>query len=315
MYRRIDYLDRIDLEFYLSQGLNQKQIARRMGFNESTISREIRRNELPSQYQAGHAQRLTWQRWHRRKPKKMDEKLKTQIIKLLKLFWSPEQISHRLRIEGSKTVSPETIYRFIDRDRKRGGDLYLNLRRVRKRRKRRFPSRVPSRQEKLPCIENREQEANDRIRIGDWERDTMFGTSRKECLLVIVDRKTKYTKLAKLKSKKPDEANQKTIELLKGLPKKTITSDRGFEFLKFQSLKEKTRAKIYFCHPYTSSERGTNENTIGLIRQYIPKKVSLDRFTNKEIRRIEDKINSRPRKTLDWRTPNEVFYRDRNCNA
>ena len=137
----------------------------------------------------------------------------------------------------------------------------------------------------------------------------MLGGDRKQAVLVLVDRKTRYAKLGLLRSRDGRQTSLKTLELLRGLPCKTMTSDRGPEFIEYESLAGALSAKFYFCTPYTASERGTNENTIGLIRQYLPKRFEIAKLTERKLREIEAEFNNRPRKCLDWKTPAEVFFR------
>jgi IS30 family transposase len=230
------------------------------------------------------------------------------VRKLLKKKWSPQQISQRLKLEGHDSVSHERIYQFIAEDKVNGGALWKNLRYSHKRRKRRFPSQDRRGQiQNAVSIEKRSAGANNRSRLGHWERDTMVGGERKTGVLVCVERKSRYTRLKKLKRKTADRTAKATINLLRKLPCKSITNDRGQEFQAHQLVAEKLGVKVYFCHPYTSSERGTNENRIGVLRQYLPKKSNLAGITEREIQKIEIEINNRPMKCLDWRTPLEVL--------
>ena len=165
----------------------------------------------------------------------------------------------------------------------------------------------------LPSIEDRPQAANLRSQCGHWERDLMFGKNRKKTVLVIVDRKSRYTKLRLLDNKKAQGVNEHTKRALTGKVTRSITNDRGNEFMHHKQLKEEMKVKIYFCHPYTSQERGTNENTIGLVRQFLPKRKELERLTQLQLDWIENLLNKRPRKVLLWKTPEEVFLRENNC--
>lgn len=314
-YRRMDYLDRIKLAEGIEQGRSQKWMARRLKFHSSTISRELARNRLTvrSKYDCGVAQRSTWKRWGwRRQPRKLCGEVRDLVERLLQQQFSPEQICCRLRHERSFHLAPETIYRMVERDRRSSSsrELWRHLRQARKARRRRclIWNRTGKRQH-LPSVKHRPKSANERRERGHWERDTMLGTMKSCALLVMVDRKTRYTKIRFLPNRTTEVTTSATMELIRELPCKTITSDRGNEFIDYESLQYATNAKIYFCTPYTASERGTNENTIGLLRQYFPKGKDVSGVTTQEIQHAEDRLNHRPRKCLDWKTPYEVFFR------
>ena len=315
-YRRVDMIDRCDIDRLKSEGRSQAAIARLLGFNRSTICRELkrigayRRSSLWKgiRYYYGAAQDAADDSLvHRQMPRRLRGEVLKYTLAKLDLCWSPEQISRRMKIDLGSTVSHETIYRFIHRNKQEGGNLFLLLRRGKRRRKARFPSlkRIPKRQ-LLPSIDERPMSAESRLKIGHWERDTLFGQSRKKAILVLVDRKARFIKLAKLDLRTADQTNAATLDLLKGLPAESLTNDRGAEFMKYEEINR--IIPTYFCHPYTSQERGTVENQIGLIRQYIPKDFDLDLLTEKDLKDIEEKLNNRPRKTLDWRTPSEVIH-------
>ncbi len=312
LYRRITDSDRGTIWVLLHQGLNKTQISNRLGFHKSTISREIKRNGYKNGgYYFVNANLFAWRRQaHRRRPKKMCDDLINKIISLLELKWSPEQISNRLKKEGRLSVCAETIYKFIYKNRRYGGFLYEHLRRGHVKRRKRFPGRRERKfQYTLPSIEKRPVRVNQRLRIGDWERDTMQGGSRKENILVAVERKSKFIKIAKLRSKSSKVTARATNNLLRSMITKTITNDRGVEFVEYKTVEKKLKVKVYFCRPYCSYERGTNENSIGLLRQYIPKGKTIRFLNHKKIKSIEKEINFRPRKTLDWLTPYEYYYK------
>jgi IS30 family transposase len=281
-----------------------------LGVDKSTISRELKRNYSKSGYWPKYAQKQAESRTkHRKYHRKLTDDLKEKINILLQKKWSPEQISARIKLEGEATVSYETIYKYIYENKKEGGKIYLNLRRSHRKRKRRFSdARKGGFYKNATSIEDRPSIVNKRKRIGDWERDTMFGDDKKKNLLVLVERKSRYTKMVKLDGKYPKSISSATLKLLKKLPCFSVTNDRGFEFADYQRVERKKKIDVYFCHPYSSHERGTNENKIGLLRQYFPKKVDLTPVTKKIIRTVELEINNRPLKCLDWRTPFEVIF-------
>ena len=308
-YRRVTQEDRIRIKDGLDAGLTKTEIADKLGLHKSTISRETLRNSGQRGYRPNQAQGLATERQaFRAVPRKWTKSLERRVRKLLKKKWSPEQISKRLMREGFESVSHERIYQFIAREKKSGGELWKNLRYSHRRRRRRFPSQDRRGQIKnATSIEERTAGANNRSRSGHWERDTMVGGERKTGVLVCVERKSRVVKLRKLSRKTASKTAAATVSLLKNLPRKTITNDRGQEFQAHQQVADALRVKIYFCHPYTSSERGTNENRIGILRQYLPKKSKLANVSRYQIQKIETKINNRPMKCLDWRTPLEVL--------
>jgi len=308
-YRRVTSEDRLRIKDGLDAGLTKAEIADKLGFHRSTISREIQRNTGGRGYRPQQAQRLASEREaSKHGPYKMNPVIMTQIIERLELKWSPEQISNRLRLDGEESVSTETIYKFIDDDRKEGGELWRHLRRSGRSRKRRFPSadRRGKIQNARPLTE-RPRGANNRRSVGHWERDLMVGKNHKSAVLVVTDRKSRFNKFRKLDGKFAKKVTRETVTALKGLPLKTMSNDRGQEFSDHHGYEKKTNVKVYFCDPYSSYQRGTNENRIGVLRQYYPKKSDLTQLTNKELEVIEFEINNRPMKILDWKTPYEVM--------
>lgn len=311
-YRRMTAEDRFQLKTYLDAGLSQSQAAEKLGFNKSTVSRELRRNTGGRGYrhQQAHKRSLERQEW-RSKPRKMTAHMKKTINRLLANQWSPLQISERLRHERQASVCHETIYQHVYNDFKAGGSLFTNLRFSHSRRKPRFPRKNRDRRgviKNATSIEMRPTGANNRSRLGHWERDTMFGKDKRNSVLLIVDRKARYVKLGKLSRRTASLTLAKTRELLFRLPKRTMTNDRGKEFTDHEQLSKQLGVPVYFCHPYSSPERGTAENRIGVIRQYLPKGSDLKYIKHKSLKLIEWKINNRPMRCLDWKTPCEVLF-------
>lgn len=315
-YRRVTGEDRLLIKGGLDAGLSKSTIAAKLGFDKSTIGREITRNSGLKGYRPKQAQRLASAREAAKHgPYKLTPVIITMVIERLELRWSPEQISNRLRIEGHDTISPESIYKLIDADRKSGGELWRLLRRSNRRRRRRFPSEDRRGQiQNARSISERPGKANKRKKLGHWERDTMLGGDRKACVLVITDRKSRFNKFRKLNRRFSLKVTKETITALKGLPIKSITNDRGQEFSDHEKCSKKLKVKIYFCDAYSSYQRGTNENRIGILRQYLPKKMDLTTLSNRELKKIEFEINNRPMKCLDWRTPYEVMM-DKSCTS
>lgn len=309
-YRRITYSERLAIKALLETGISNAEIAGKLGFHRSTIGRERRRNTGGRGYRPWQAEKFSRARQeYRTQPRRLLPPIVEAVERKLRLKWSPEQIHFRFKRAGFPYVSKETIYKHIDRDRKNGGELWRCLRYARKRRWRRFPSedRRGRIQGAVP-IHERSSGARNRSRLGHWERDMMLGGSRKGGLLVVTDRKSRYNRLVLLAKRTAPEVTQATIKALRGFVKYSITSDRGLEFYEHRELRDKLKVPVYFCDPYSSYQRGTNENRIGIIRQYCPKGFDLRCLSQKEIQNIENEINHRPMRCLDWKTPYEVLF-------
>jgi len=312
-YRRVTDEDRLLIKAHLSDGLSFSDIGSKLGFDRSTISREVGRNSGRRGYRSKQAGRKAAKRQlYRQEPRKMVPETVRSIEKLLLRKWSPEQISNRMREEGHFSVSDETIYQHIYADTNSGGDLWRQLRRSRRRRKRRFPSEDRRGQIKdIRPISKRGRKANKRKKRGDWERDCMLGKNKKNAVIAMVDRKSRYNRFSKIKRKVAKKVTDRTISMLKNLPCRSITNDRGKEFADHKRLSKKLGVDVFFCEAYSSFQRGTNENRIGILRQYIPKGSDISKLHWKQLRKMENEINHRPMKILDWRTPHEVMFRVR----
>lgn len=308
-YRRVTSEDRLLIKAFLDAGLSYSKIADKTGFDRSTIGREISRNSGGRGYRLKQAGRLSAARqtW-REQPRKMLPPLVEAIEEKLGIKWSPEQISERFRVEGKPTVSAETIYSHVYRDREKGGELWRNLRRAHRTRKPRFPRE--ERRGTIPDttpISERGRQAERRKKRGHWERDTMHGGDRKASILVLTDRKTRYNCFQKLDRRFARAVTKKTIQALQGLPCRSITNDNGKEFSDHARLAKKMKVGVYFCDPYSSYQRGSNENRIGVLRQYFPKKMDLKDLHWRTLKKVEVEMNNRPMKILDWRTPYEAM--------
>lgn len=293
-------------------GLSQKEVAREVGVAPSTISRELRRNRGLRGYRPKQAHRKALRR-HREKPKalKMGEEQIGYIRGKILLEWSPEQISGRMEQDGVKRVSHESIYRYLLKDRHNGGTLYTHLRHKNKKYRKRYGSH--DRRGEIVGrigIEERPEVVDKRERTGDFEIDTVIGKNHKQALVTIVDRRAKLTLMRRVTNKRADLVGQAAIDLLLPIAGQvhTITADNGKEFAAHKSIARQLDADFYFAHPYASWERGTNENTNGLIRQYFPKGTRFEEITDEMFQAVQDKLNNRPRKSLGFRTPNEVFF-------
>lgn len=290
-------------------GASQANMAFEIGVHKSTISRELRRNRGARGYSPKQAQTLSDDRRKTaEKNIKMTVELKKKIAAGLMRDWSPDQISgYLLRTEGI-SISHERIYQYVLEDKKSGGELYKHLRHSGKKRKKRYGSHDRRGQIKnRVSIEERPAIVDKKTRLGDWEIDTVIGKNHKGALVTIVDRVSKMTVIAKVPSKHADVVTAATIKSMQPYVDftHTITADNGKEFSGHEKIANSLNIKIYFAHPYSSWERGCNENTNGLIRQYVPKGSSFDNVTAKTAKKIESSLNNRPRKSLDYRTPIE----------
>ena len=314
-YRQLTSGERYALSALRKQGCNQAAIARALGRHRSTISREVRRN---SKDRRGRAYRpdladdyARWRRGRSRRNRRFEATDWALVQTSLKQQWSPEQISGWLRLKGRLSISHETIYRYIWEDRRSGGELYRHLRCSPKQRRKRYGS-YDSRGRlagKRP-ISERPAGAQNRSRVGHLEADTVIGNlSDKHCVLTLVDRKTGYVMIGKLKARTVDDTNRRAVGLINNAarPTRTITVDNGTEFHGYKAIEAATGSRFYFATPYHSWERGTSENTNGLIRQYLPKRTSMAHITQHACNRIAHKLNTRPRKRLGYRTPEECY--------
>jgi IS30 family transposase len=310
-FKQLTAEQRYQIATLLSKGFNQKQIAVFTGKSESCICRELKRNTMYSgKYDAKNAHQYAIFR-HETKPKKIrySAAIQQQVNYLLQQDLSPQQISHRLALEGHDTVSHEAIYLHIWQDKKQNGTLYQYLaRKQRCRRKRSNKTNSRGQIINKISIEQRPAAANNRERFGDFEQDTIIGANHKKAILTLVDRKTLFTKLVLLEGKNATQLSEQTIKTLKDFKPylHTITSDNGKEFAKHEHIAKQLNVQYFFTHPYSSYECGTVENTNGLIRRYIPKKASFENLTQEILNKIENKLNNRPRKKLNFYTPNEI---------
>lgn len=309
-YRQLTREERYQIWLALKCKKSNPDIASFLGRHRSTIWRERQRNAGGNGYRPIQAHDRTKRRRKDRVYfRKLTPELQWVIREKLLLQWSPEQICGRLRLEGHESVCPETIYRWISRNQKRGGHLWIHLRTARKIRKRRI--RVPSDRTlrgRFIHIKHRPKIVELRKRLGDFERDSVAGKAHKSWLLTIVDRKSRYSLIGKLQNHGSSEAHRVTVELLQEQPVRTITNDNGLEFAMHEKTTQELNTPVYFTTPYTSQERGTNENTNGLIRQYFPKSTDLNLISDQRIREVQTLLNLRPRKTLGYRTPHEVHH-------
>lgn len=293
----------------LHRGANQKEIALALSRDKGTISRELQRNGVKGEYFAGQAQQES-ERRRRERPlaRKMDDPELNQAVRAkLTQEWSPEQIAGRLKQQpGERSVSHQTIYAWIKRDEHRE-HWEAFLRRRGKRPYRRKNTGPPD----TARIRNRPEVIEQRLRLGDFEGDTVLGPPGTGGLATLVDRKSRFTIITKVQSKDADHVHAKLRQRLKELDeehRRSITFDNGTEFARCHRLEKHLGLKLYFADPGCPSQRGTNENTNGLIRQYYPKGTDFRDISHYQVRETENKLNNRPRACLGYRTPAEVFF-------
>lgn len=311
-YHQITREERYTISVLRKQGLNAAAIAENVGRNRSTIYREINRNRCnDGHYRPSKADtRTNTRRSVSRRNEQFTDEDYLLVDEQLRKDWSPEQICGYFKVNGLLSISHETIYRHIWEDKAAGGDLYTHLRGACKKRRKRYGAydsrgRLAGKRH----IDERPEAANDRTEFGHWEIDLMHGKGSKDCVVTLVERKTRYTLIGKLESKTKEQTNARTLKLITPIVPtfKTITADNGTEFHGFAAIEKKAGLEFYFATPYHSWERGTNENTNGLIRQYLPKKESMSSITQARCNSIARKLNSRPRKILGYQTPEEAF--------
>lgn len=311
-YTQLTQGQRYQISALLKVGFSQCETAQVIKVDKSTVSREIRRNRSRSGYNPRGAHRMALSRRQAAaKRLKMTPALIELIEQLLCLDFSPEQVSGSLRRHYQLHISHESIYRHVWADKKRGGKLYQHLRRSNRKQKKRYGSK--QRRGQIPgrvSIDQRPAIVQAKARIGDWEVDTITGKQRKGAVLSVVERKSKLTLLKKLPDRQAKRVARALVELLRPCQHKvlTITMDNGKEFACHDRVAKELQADVYFAHPYHAWERGLNENTNGLIRQYLPKGIDFTKIKAQSVQFVMDRLNNRPRKKLDFKTPNDAFF-------
>jgi len=310
-YRQLTSEERYAIATLKRQGLRPAAIARALGRHRSTICREIRRNRRKDGgyrwFTAG--QKTRGRRARSRRNQRFRPADWALVETWLREDFSPEQVSGWLRRFRRLSISHETIYRYIWMNKRRGGTLHKHLRCAQKKRRKRY-GRYDSRGRLAGkrAISERPPGAENRSRVGHLEGDTVLGTDR-DCLLTLVDRKTGFTIIGKLEARTVKATNRRAIELIRRTERhvRSVTVDNGTEFHGYKAIEAATGADFFFATPHHSWERGTNENTNGLIRQYAPKRTSLAHLTQRDCDCIANKLNNRPRKRLGFRTPAECY--------
>lgn len=311
MYRHLNSTERSIISLGCLLEKSTREIAFVVGRHHSTIAREIIRGSPDKRF--GYSNLIARVEYEKRRRKggprrKIQGNFHRWIVAKLKQQWSPEQIVGRAHREGKPCISIETIYRFVYRDRKLGGELWKNLRRCRKKRKPRFPRHTW--RKTRPGLDERPLAAEKRREAGHFERDLIEGPrATGSSLLTIVDRKSRLVRIEPLKQKWASEVHHATLRAFYRLQVRTLTNDNGMEFSAFEQTVRELKAPVFFTRPYASWERGSIENMNGLIRQYFPKQKNLKEISYEDIQRVQRLLNSRPRKTLGFLTPQEVHFK------
>jgi len=312
-YTRITLEERQHIHRWKLEGLSQGEIARRLRRSPGSISRELARNTGRRGYRPVQANWRARERSRRPGPRRFTAEVRMAAELKIREGWTPDIISHRFPLEGKASVCKETIYQHIYADARSGGDLWTHLPRARRKRRRRCPrvdgrgrGRIPNQR----MIDTRPASVETRSFVGHWEGDLINGAHDTGNLVTLVERKTRYTCVGRTDSKESLEVLQKICMLFESLPARCrhgLTLDNGKEFSRHEELARVTGMDVYFARPYHSWERGTNENTNGLIRRLHPKKSSFAEIDDLELARIDAYLNDRPRMCLDWQTPREAL--------
>ncbi len=317
-YTHFTLSERKYLQELLSEGKSFREIAKILERSPSTISREVNRNK--ARYKPRTTDNKYWyNHWRadnlatmRRRDQKRTALIEgtfkfNYVVEKLSLYWSPEEIAMRLRLEHpNEIVGTCTIYRYLKRNELPGVTVKSHLRRRGKFMLPRNSCYNTIQPERI--IPEWSKEIVNRTRIGDFEGDTVYGGVGKGLIVTLVDRKSRYLIAGKLESRKSELTEKVIVKLLKNTPVKSISLDNGSEFSKFKEIEAKLNVPIYFAEPHKPWQRGTNENTNDIIRFFFPKGCNFHQISDDEIQTVVELINTRPRKCLNWKTPQEVFF-------
>ena len=309
-YTQLTQEERYQIYALKKAGHSQKEIAVTLGRSPSTISRELRRNKGLKGYRPKQAHKLAQNRKQERSRRRIPDSVWQRVAQLLREDWSPEQISGWLRHSEGVCISHEWIYHYVYDDKRRGGDLHRHLRCQKPRRKRYGSYDRRGRIRERVSIDERPAVVEERSRIGDWEVDTVTGKPGGAVLVTLVERYARLSVLALAPNKTAEAVKEAILKAIQPLSSQvyTLTYDNGKEFALHMDIAKALEADGFFAHPYHSWERGLNENTNGLIRQYLPKGTDFNQLTSIQVDQIMNKLNNRPRKCLGYKTPNQVFF-------
>ena len=309
-YKHLTPEQRYQISAYKRSGWTQTKIGSELGVHKSTISCELKRNLSPRGYRPKRSDELAQERRRGKVKTRISTATWSVIEAALRQRWSPQQSSGRLVFEGKPTASHEWIYPYIYRDQRQGGTLQENLRGRRKRKKRygvNFKRGVLVNQ---ISIDERPAVVHEKSRRGDWEVASVIGKGHHQRIVTMLERKTKLLRMIKIDHKTASLTRAAICAAWQDLVVQTITSDNGREFSEHEEIARQLTADFYVCHPYSSWERGANENTNGLIRQYFPQQTEFATITEMHIQAAQEKLNHRPRKTLGFLTPYEVYFKE-----
>ena len=307
-YRQLTLEQRYQIQAGLEAEISYSQIGEKIGCHKSTVSREVRRCE-PGKYRASQAHRQAMERRHAAaKATRKQGWLYETVCRLLSMPMTPEAIANRIALEtGSKLISHESIYRWVYEDWRNGGTLHKHLVRAYKPYRKRYGvydrrGRIPGRR----MLYERPAVVEERSRLGDWEGDTVHG--RGGHVVTIVDRTSRYFDARKVRRRTRSEVTEKMVSMLKAQPSHTLTLDNGVEFHGHRDIARKAKVDVFFAEPYSSWQRGSNENANGVLRRFLSKGSNFAEVTPQRLRRIVEWMNNRPLKCLGWRTPFEIHY-------
>lgn len=309
-YTHVTSEERRLIHQWKQEGFNQRKIAGLLSRAPSTISRELKRNTGQRGYRPRQAQAFADKRAKRPGRRRFTDVVRKDVEEKLVQGWTPEIICERARLEGRAHVCKETVYKYVYEDASKGGDLWKHLPRAKRRRKRRCPRQDGRRRGVIPGrrgIETRPAEVELRTKVGHWEGDLVAGKNADGYLVTLVERVTRFALVGWSPSKEADVVAPVIIGLFTeaNTPIDGVTFDNGKEFARHELIARALQADVYFARPYHSWERGTNENTNGLIRRIYPKESSFEDIGKEDLRRIDLFLNDRPRKCLGWMTPRE----------
>ena len=309
-YSQLTLEQRYIIYSMLKIGLTQLKISEEIGVHKSTIGRELKRNLGGRGYRPKQANTFAEYRRQAKVRPRIDGSTWAYVEQLICKEWSPEQISGWMKKNMEIAVSHEWIYQYVLKDKLDGGSLYLHLRCKQKRKKRYGSYDRRGTLKNRVSIDERPDMVEERNRIGDWEADTIIGKAHKQAIVSLTERKSGLALIYKVDRRTKGNTEGAVRRLLRSISDQvhTITSDNGKEFARHEQIAKRLKCDFYFAHPYSSWERGTNENTNGLIRQYFPKNRDFRTITDKELIHAMKRLNNRPRKRLGYKTPNQVFF-------
>lgn len=317
-YQCLTLLERVRIEKYIRNGLSKTEIAEKLKRHKSTICREINRWGPKEDYNCALADWWAIEERTKYKSKKLkaNVKLRSFVLKHLRFRWSPEQISNKLKVlyptEPDMQISHESIYTYIYIHTKGElrKELISYLRQGKPKRYRKRGKKKGSRIVDALCIDQRDPSVEERVIPGHWESDLIIGKDQNSCIGTIVERTTRFLIIVFLKARTALEIRKAFARELKKLPQQirlSLTHDNGLEMSQHKLFSKKTKMIVYFAHPYSSWERGTNENTNGLIRDFFPKNTDFNEISRYKLKKVQDLLNERPRKVLNWKTPKEAM--------